>query len=339
MSNFKQIMSIIVDRVGLSIDDAFSTAKAILTGTFDDVQVAALLTGLRVKGETPEEIAGFVKAMKENCIKINTDVEVIDTAGTGGDGYRTINVSTISAIITASGGAYVLKHGNRAVSSSSGSADFLEALGFKIELEPHQVIEMLRRVKFSFIFAPKYHPLMRSIMPIRKKLGFRTIFNLVGPLSNPGNVKRQVIGVADKELMSIFAEALKLLKINHALIVHGEPGIDEASTFGKTYIIEVKREDIDSYVIEPKDLNIPIGNLRNVTTNSPSESIEKVLKVLRGEGNADVKNFILINTALAMYVANLVKDFKDGIEYADKLISDGVVLNYLESIIETSHEV
>ena len=298
----------------LSLEEAYSAALAILKMEASEVETAALLMGLRVRGEGAFEVAGFAKALRETCLRIPVnDPYVIDTAGTGGDGLRTMNVSTISALLAAYLGARVLKHGNRSVSSSSGSADFLEALGFNISVKPETALLMLNKYRFSFAFAPMYHPAMRNVMPIRKKLGIRTIFNLIGPLANPGLVRRQVLGVAEPRVMDIIAKAAALLGYDHLILVHGEPGIDEASVFGKTIVYEIKGDSMDKYTIEPRDLGLGVHELRDVVVSSPVESVEKVKRGLMGVDRAAL-DFIAVNTAMALYVAGRVKDPRDGVE-------------------------
>ncbi|ABW01874.1 anthranilate phosphoribosyltransferase [Caldivirga maquilingensis] len=298
----------------LSLEEAYNAALAILKMEAGEAETAALLMGLRVRGERAFEVAGFAKALRETCLRIPVnDPYVIDTAGTGGDGLRTMNVSTISALLAAYLGVKVLKHGNRSVSSSSGSADFLEALGFNISVKPETALLMLNNHRFSFAFAPMYHPAMKNVMPVRRRLGIRTIFNLVGPLANPGLVRRQVLGVAEAGIMGVMAEAAGLIGYDHLLLVHGEPGIDEVSVFGRTMIYEVKGNSIDKYVIEPPELGLRIHELRDVVVSNPMESIEKAKRGLMGVDEAAL-DFIAANTAMALYVAGKVKDPRDGVE-------------------------
>ena len=337
LSDFIKYVS---DGFCLSIDYSYEIAKKMLNKELSDLQIASILTALRIKGECASEIVGFVKALKESCVKIEINVPAIDTAGTGGDGFGTINVSTISAIITAAAGSYVLKHGNKAVSSSSGSADFLETLGYNIYHNPEQVKKMIEKTRFGFVYAPLYHPLMKNIAHIRKELGFRTIFNLIGPLSNPGNVRKQLLGISDRRYFDIYVEACKLLNYEHVLIVHGEPGIDEVSIFGKTIVYELKKDKIDVYEIEPSDFKIPKFNIKEVIVKSPIESVQKILNAIKPGSKLDaVKAFIAVNSGFAMYIANIVKNPFDGFEYCLKLIDDGVVEKYISELIKISREV
>ena len=342
MSMFKlsDFIRYVSDGFCLSIDYSYEIAKKMLNKELSDIQIASILTALRIKGECASEIVGFVKVLKENCVKIEINVPAIDTAGTGGDGFGTINVSTIAAIITAAAGGYVLKHGNKAVSSSSGSADFLETLGYNIYHNPEQVKKMIEKTRFAFVYAPLYHPLMKNIAHIRKELGFRTIFNLVGPLSNPGNVKRQLLGISDRKYFDIYAEACKLLDYDHVIIVHGEPGIDEVSIFGKTIIYEVKKNKVDIYEIEPIDFKLPKFDIKDVIVKSPIESVQKILNAIKPNSKLNaVKAFIAINSGFAIYLSGIVKDPFDGFEYCLKLIDDGIVEKYINELVKLSKEV
>ena len=327
----------IVDRVDVPEDVMYRVALSILNGEVDNVLVSGVLVGLRTKGESVSEICGFARAMLDSCVKVNVDdVDPIDTAGTGGDGYRTINVSTIAGLVASCvDDVYVLKHGNRSVSSSSGSADFLEALGFKIELSPESAIKLLRSVRFSFLFAPLYHPLMKNVMKVRRILKIRTIFNILGPLCNPGNVKRQVIGVSNRELMFKIAEACRILGKRRVLIVHGEPGIDEVSVFGRTFIIEVRNGKIEEYTINVEDLGLNKWKIENVMVNNPQESVKLFIDALE-RARGPVYEFILANTAAALYVAEVVSDLRDGVELAREVIEDGIALKHVRNIVEMS---
>ncbi len=334
------IVRYVVDSRCLDVNTSYEISKMMLKRELDNIEIAAILTALRVRGECASEIAGFAKAMRESCVRIEVDRPCIDTAGTGGDGYGTVNASTVAALIAAAAGAYVLKHGNRAVSSASGSADFLEALGYNIDHGPEQVKRMVERTRFGFAFAPLFHTLMRNVMPIRRRLGFRTIFNLVGPLSNPGNVKRQLLGVSDSRHLTIMAEACRELRYEHVVLVHGDPGIDEVSAFGKTRVVEVRGDKIESYEVDVSDFGIPRFDVKDVIVDSSRASVEKVMRSLRPGSRLDVvKAFIAVNAGFAMYVADLVKSTVDGFELCLKLIDDGVVAQYVDYVVRTSREV
>jgi len=327
----------IVDRVDVPEELMYRVALSILNGEVDDVLVGGVLVGLRTKGESVSEICGFARAMLDSCVRVNVgDVDPIDTAGTGGDGFRTINVSTMAGLVASCvDGVYVLKHGNRSVSSSSGSADFLEALGFRIELSPESAVKLLRTVRFSFLFAPLYHPLMKNVMKVRRMLKIRTIFNILGPLCNPGNVRRQVIGVSSRELMVKIAEACRRLGKKRILIVHGEPGIDEVSVFGRTFIVEVHGDNVESYEVDVKDLGLRMWKVEEVMVNNPQESVKMFMNALE-RTRGPVYEFLLANTAAALYVAEVVSDLRDGVELAREVVEDGLALKHVRNIVEKS---
>lgn len=318
----------------LTFEESYSLALSMLKGEVGDVEVAAALTAMRVRGEAPEEIAGFAKAARETCVRVDIgDLPAIDTAGTGGDGQRTINLSTAAALVASALGAYVLKHGNRSVTSPTGSADFLEALGYNINLKPDEAIVALRASRFAFLFAPAYHPTFARVAPIRKRLPFRTIFNLVGPLANPGQVKRQVIGVAERRLVPVMANAAVHLGLEHVLVVHGEPGVDEASPEGRTIIAEVRGGRVEEYELAPEDFGAKRGRIPRADTKE--ESVARTLGGLRGE-DVEAANAIAINAALALYVAGLAKDPRDGYEAALEAIKSGRVARHVELVVKAS---
>ncbi|MEZ0247783.1 MAG: anthranilate phosphoribosyltransferase [Thermoproteus sp.] len=319
--------------VPLSLEESYRLALSMLRGELGDVEVAAALTAMRVRGESPEEVAGFVKAARETCIKVEVDVPAIDTAGTGGDGQKTINLSTAAALAASAVGAYVLKHGNRSVTSPTGSADFLEAIGYNINLKPEEAVAAIKRSRFAFLFAPAYHPTFARVAPVRKKLPFRTIFNVVGPLANPGGVKRQVIGVAERRLMPVVANAASILGLEHVLVVHGEPGVDEASIEGPTVVMEVRKGRVEEYVVEPEDLGAPRGKIPRA--EGREESVAKTLNGLRGV-DKEAGRAIAVNAALALYVAGVVKDLRDGYELAVRAIESGDVARHVELVVKAS---
>nr|KJR72106.1 MAG: anthranilate phosphoribosyltransferase [Vulcanisaeta sp. AZ3] len=332
----RDLLDKVARRAHLTFEEAYGVARDMLGGV-DEALGAAVLMGLRVKGEAAEEIAGFAKALRDSCIKIPLGEELdrfIDTAGTGGDGFGTLNASTIAALVSAYLGAHVIKHGNRSVSSTSGSADFLEALGFNIEIPPKKVAEMALKYRFSFAFAPAYHPAMRNVMPVRRKLGIRTIFNLIGPLANPALVTRQLIGVADSSLIDVMAQAAMMLGFEKAVLVHGEPGIDEVSVFGKTIVVEVNGRRIDKYLVEPRDLGLREYRIEDVRVSSPRESVERFKRAVASADLAS-RDFITANTAFALYVAGIVRDLKDGVELVKAEFDEGV-LDYVDELVRVS---
>lgn len=318
----------------LNQDEAFEAAMGMLMDP-GEAETAAILIGMRVRGEKADEIAGFAKALRHMCIKVPLEVDAIDTAGTGGDGVGTINVSTASALLAAYLGVKVLKHGNRSVSSSSGSADFLESLGFNISLSPGAVAEMINKINFGFAFAQLYHPAMKAVAPIRKKLGVRTVFNLVGPLSNPGMVRKQVMGVAAPQLLDEIAEAAVLLGYDRLMLIHGEPGIDEASVVGETTVVDVRGSGVEKYKIDPNDLGLPRRRIEDLLAANPRDSALKVMDGLMNRNQA-VRDFIAINTAFALLVGGRTRDLRDGVEQAIQAIEEGGVAGFIERAAEVS---
>ncbi|AET32588.1 anthranilate phosphoribosyltransferase [Pyrobaculum ferrireducens] len=316
----------------LTSEEAYALGKFILSGSMSDVEVAASLTAMRVRGESAEEVAGFVKMAREFAVRVPLRLDAIDTAGTGGDGAGTINLSTAAAIVAAASGARVLKHGNRSASGMFGSADFMEAVGYNLELGPERAAELVEYVGFAFVFAPRYHPAFAKVAPVRRQLPFRTIFNLVGPLANPGLVRRQLIGVAEPRLLEVLSGAAAELGFEHAVVVHGS-GVDEVSTEGETVVYEVRGGRVERYRVEPADLGAPAVPLPRVS--SREEAVARALAGLRGE-DREATVAIAVNAAFALYVAGVVGDPRDGFELAMKTIGDGAAYRKLVEAVEAS---
>lgn len=316
--DYKTLLGRLVDGSSLSEEEAFELALELIEGKVPDVLVSAILIALRMKGETAEEIAGFAKALRSKATRVPLS-HAIDVVGTGGDGLGTLNVSTASAIL-ASIEHPVAKHGNRAVSGKTGSADLLETLGYKIEVEPDRAVELLEKTGFVFLFAPLYHKGVARVAPIRRALGVRTIFNIIGPLANPGGTRRQVIGVASRSLAKTVAEAVARLDFEKALVIHGEPGIDEASVSGQTLVYEVRGSKVDYYTIHPRDFRLQVIPVERLLVTSPEDSALRIIRAARGL-DRDAASFIELNTALALYVADVVEDLADGLEYSRILIA------------------
>ena len=317
----------IVEGKDLSFEEAYELYNILLKES--DVRIAGYLVALQAKGYTAEELAGFAKAMRDNAVRLELG-EVCDTCGTGGDGASTINVSTASAIIL-SCFKRVAKHGNVSITSKSGSANVLQAFGMRIELKPEEVKGMIDRTNFAFIFAPLYHPTLKRIMPVRKELKIKTIFNVLGPLANPANPKYQIIGVSTPDLLEKVAEALTFLGVERALVVHGD-GLDEVNPKGRTIVVEVNDGSLDRYEITPEDLRIePVGI---VPCESPEESAERIKAVFSGKGKVEDRNFIIANASLALYSAG-VGELDECVELA-KSILDGEALRKLEEIVNAS---
>ncbi len=322
----------------LSYEEAVEAARAVFDGVLSDAQVAALLVALKARGEKASEIAAFAGEIRRRALRPRElpRVDAVDTAGTGGDGKHTVNASTGAALVVAACGAYAAKHGNRSVSSHCGSADVLEELGVNIALKPDEAAELLVKERFTFLYAPLYHPAIGKVMPVRRALGVRTIFNLVGPLANPFMVSKQVVGVSSQELAPEIAEALSILGAERALVVHGEPGIDEVSVSGETRVILVEKSGADELKIAPEDLGLARRSLHEVVCSDKRSS---ALRLVRALGGVDLaaRDFIAANAGAALYAAGLASDLRDGVEAALQAISEGKALAKLASIVVSSN--
>ena len=280
-----------------------------MNGEADDEEIFDFLTLLSLKGEVSDEIAGGVYVLREKSKRVNVQ-NCVDTCGTGGDGMNTLNISTASALLLASMGIKVAKHGNKAVSSKCGSGDVLEALNIKINLEPNEIEEQINTNNFGFMFAPNYHSAMKFVGPTRKKIGKRTIFNMIGPLSNPALVQRQVVGVFDKKLLKIFANSLKNLKIKFAWIVNSEDGLDEISPYAKTKVVQLKDDKISEILIDPNNLEINADNFNSLLGDDAKFNANKMIDIFKGEDN-DFSKAVCLNAAAGLVVAEKFVDFKD----------------------------
>ena len=315
----------------LSFEDSKILFTELMEGKFDEEKIIEILEALLNKGETKYELAGGIFVLRDKATKVNTDENTIDTCGTGGDGQNSLNISTASAIVLASMGIKVAKHGNKAVSSNCGSADVLEALKININLKPREVEKSIKKFNFAFMFAPNYHSAMKYVGTARKKIGKKTIFNLIGPLSSPAKVKRQVIGVFDKKWMMPFAEALKENKVEHAFIIHSEDGMDEISPFEETNVVELKAGNINGFKINPKDLGIKTGNRENLRGKNADYNAQKIIEIFKGISN-EFSLTVALNVAAGMIVSGKENSFKIAFENAQKHLSSGVVLNHLSKI-------
>ncbi|MAJ86108.1 MAG: anthranilate phosphoribosyltransferase [Candidatus Pelagibacter sp.] len=325
MSNFVNKLK---EGQNLSFDESKSLFNQLMEGKYNDSIIIEILESLLKKGETKDEIAGGIYVLREKALKVKVDQNAIDTCGTGGDGQNSLNISTAAAIVLASMGVKVAKHGNKAVSSNCGSADVLEALKININLKPNEVEENIKKYNFAFMFAPNYHSAMKYVGPARKKLGKKTIFNLIGPLSSPAQVKRQVVGVFDKKWMKPFAEALKENGVIHAYIVHSEDGMDEISPFEKTNIIELKDDIINEFVIDPKKLGLNSSNKENLKGKNASYNSEKILEIYEGQSN-EFSQSVALNVAAGLVISGMENDYNLAFEKASYHLSSGNVLRHL----------
>ena len=314
----------------LSFEESKSIFKFLMEGKANDEQIFSFLTTLSKKGEVSDEIAGGVYVLREMSKRVNVN-DAIDTCGTGGDGKNTLNISTASALLLASMGIKVAKHGNKAVSSKCGSGDVLEKLKININLEPKEIEEEINNNNFGFMFAPNYHSAMKHVGPTRKKIGKRTIFNMIGPLSSPALVERQVVGVFDKKLLKIFANALKNLKIKFAWIVNSEDGLDEISPYAKTNVVQLKNNEISDLIIDPKELNIGAGNFNNLLGDDALFNANKMIDIFNGEDN-DFSKAVCLNAAAGLMVSEKFNHFKTAYDEARKHILSGITIKYINKI-------
>ena len=314
----------------LSFEESKSAFQILMEGKASDDQIYNFLTLLSKKGEVANEIAGGVSILREKSKRVNVD-DAIDTCGTGGDGKNTLNISTASALLLASMGIKVAKHGNKAVSSKCGSGDVLEELGININFEPNKIEESINNHFFGFMFAPNYHGAMKFVGPVRKKIGKRTIFNMIGPLSNPALVNRQVVGVYDKKLLSIFANALKNLNVEFAWIVNSEDGLDEISPYAKTSVYQIKNNEIKEFSIDPKELDIKANNFDNIIGKDSKYNSKKNEEIFQGVDN-DFSISVCLNAAAGLIVSEKFNDFRKAYNYARKHILSGKSFDYLKKI-------
>jgi anthranilate phosphoribosyltransferase len=328
MTNFiKKLES----KENLSLEDSKSLFSNIMEGKYDEDSIVKILNALSNKGETKDELAGGIFIMRSKATLVKVPSGTVDTCGTGGDGQNSLNISTASAIVLASIGIKVAKHGNKAVSSNCGSADVLKALKININLKPQEAEQSIEKVNFAFMFAPNYHQAMKHVASARKKIAKKTIFNLIGPLSSPAQVKKQVVGVFDEKWMMPFAEALKENNVENAFIVHSEDGMDEISPFAKTKIVELNNKDIKSFLINPADLNIANKNKENLKGKSAEYNAQKIIDIFKGE-DSEFTDSVALNTAAGLMVSNKEKNFKKAYELSKQHLRSGKVYEHLQKI-------
>ena len=326
----KQFIAKIKEKQNLTFDESKAAFEILMEGKANDQEIFDFLTLLSAKGEASDEIAGGVYVLRNKSKRVNVD-NCIDTCGTGGDGMNTLNISTASALLLASMGVKVAKHGNKAVSSKCGSGDVLEALNIKINLEPNDIEGQININNFGFMFAPNYHSAMRFVGPTRKKIGKRTIFNMIGPLSSPALVKRQVVGVFDKKLLKIFANALNNLDIKFAWIVNSEDGLDEISPYARTNVIQLKDNNISEIIIDPKELNVNADNFENLVGDDAKFNADKMIKIFKGEDN-DFSKAVCLNAAAGLIVNETHQNFANAYNDARVHILSNKVIKHLEKI-------
>ena len=318
------------NKQNLSFNESVAAFEILMEGKASDDEIFDFLTLLSAKGEVSDEIAGGVYVLRNKSKRVNVK-DCVDTCGTGGDGMNTLNISTASALLLASMGVKVAKHGNKAVSSKCGSGDVLEALNIKIDLEPKDIEKQIKENNFGFMFAPNYHSAMKFVGPTRKKIGKRTIFNMIGPLSSPALVERQVVGVYDKRLLKIFAEALKNLDIKFAWIVNSEDGLDEISPYAKTNVMQLKNGKISEIIIDPKELNIDANKFDDLLGDDAKFNASKMINIFKGEDN-DFSKAVCLNVAAGLIVAEKHSSFNNAYDDARKHILSGKTYKNLKKI-------
>jgi anthranilate phosphoribosyltransferase len=318
----------------LTASEMKAAMKRMMAGGMPDGEIESFLLGLRARGETAVEIAAAAEVMREHAVKLpRVFPDLLDTCGTGGDAQRTLNVSTLSAFAASAAGARVAKHGNRSVSSVCGSADLLEMLGVKIDLSPEEVSECLEKTRFGFLFAPLYHPAVKAAMPARKRIQGKTIFNVLGPLSNPAGAAYQVVGVYEDRLVRLVAEALAKLGTKRALVVHGKDGLDEISLSGETKIAEVDGTRVSEYTVVPEDFNMKREALESLRCQTPEQSLEAARRVLAGETGAPSK-IVCLNAAAALYAAGKAPSIKQGVLAVMDALENGQVQKTCKAVAD-----
>jgi anthranilate phosphoribosyltransferase len=320
----------LVNKVNLSFDESKAAFEILMDGKASESEIFDFLTLLSAKGEVSDEIAGGVYVLRDKSKRVNVK-DCVDTCGTGGDGMNTLNISTASALLLSSMGIKVAKHGNKAVSSKCGSGDVLEALNIRIDLEAKDIEDQIDKNNFGFMYAPNYHSAMKFVGPTRKKIGKRTIFNMIGPLSSPALVDRQVVGVFDKNLLRIFADALRNLNIKYAWIVNSEDGLDEISPYAKTNVVQLKKGEISEIIIDPKELNIGANKFDDLLGDDAKFNANKMIEIFKGEDN-DFSKAVCLNAAAALIVTEKNSDFKDAYNSARSHILSGKAFVNLKNI-------
>lgn len=323
-------------------DLAYAEAEAvmdeIMSGQATPVQMSAYLTALALKGETIDEITASAAGMRAHCIKLLHNLDVLEIVGTGGDGSNSFNISTTSSLVIAAGGVPVAKHGNRAASSKSGAADVLEALGVKITLTPERSAEILKKINICFLFAQNYHIAMKYVAPIRKELGIRTVFNILGPLSNPAGANMELMGVYDQSLVKPLAQVMANLGVNRGMVVYGQDSLDEISMCAPTSVCEIRDGKFTSYEITPEQFGYERCEKGALTGGTPAENAEITKAILKGEEKGPKRQAVCLNAGAALYIAGKAASIEEGVKLAESLIDSGAVLKKLEEFVEETNK-
>ena len=334
--NFKNILKIVTDGKELSYEESKEAFEIIMSGNATDAQISSFLTAIKMQGINPKVIASGAEILRAKCINISSLENTIDVVGTGGDNLGTLNISTAVSFVIAGAGVSIAKHGNYAASSKSGAANVLKALSVNIDCDIGTVQQCLDKIGICFLLAPKHHVAMKYVGKIRQEIGIRTIFNLLGPLSNPAFVKKQLLGVYDKSLILPFAESLKTLGSTNAWVVHGNEGLDEVSITGETYCAELKDGLIKEFSIHPSDIDLPCANISEIIGGEPEENAKEILALFDGKKNA-FRNVVLLNSASALVVSGNAKNLEEGAVIASKSLDEGYAMTKLKQLIELTN--
>jgi len=336
--NINQAIKAVIEKKNLNESDMLDVMNSIMTGQTTDAQIGAFLVGLSMKGETIEEITASAKVMRSLAtpVEIKSNKYLVDTCGTGGDGLGLFNISTASAFVVAAAGGKVAKHGNRSISSKSGSADVLESAGVNLNLSPSLISECIAQIGVGFMFAPAHHSAMKHAIGPRKELAVRTIFNVLGPLTNPAKAPNQVMGVYDKNLVEPIANVLKELGSRHVMVIHSDDGLDEFSIADKTYVAELKDGVVSTYSVRPEDFGLTLGDLKDIRADNADASLALITEAFSGR-NGTAKNIISLNAGAAIYVSGLTTSLQSGIDRANQVLSDGSSQKKLDEYIKVSN--
>lgn len=336
MATITEYIKPLLEGEDLSFEQANQLLSVVFEGEVPEVQIAAFLTAMRAKGATAAELAGLAKSLRDHAVPVKVDIDdLVDTCGTGGGAFKTSNISTAAAIVAAGAGVYVAKHGNRGITSKCGSADVLEQLGVKIDASAETVAECIKQAHIGFMFAPMFHPAMKYVQPIRKSLGFRTVFNILGPLANPAGATAQVLGVGDEGLMEQIAQALRLLGSRYAMVVHSN-GLDEISTAGVTKILELRDGQIADKELNAEDLGFKLTSMEELKVTDARQSAQVLRDILNGRETGPRKDIVVLNAAAGIIAGGLADDFKSAIAKAEASVNEGKASACLEKLIEVS---
>ena len=336
--NISEAIKAVISRQNLNESEMHDVMNSIMTGQTTDAQIGAFLVGLSMKGETIEEITASAKVMRAlaTSVELSSNDYLVDTCGTGGDGLGLFNISTASAFVVAAAGGKVAKHGNRSISSKSGSADVLEAAGINLNISPELISQCIEEIGLGFMFAPAHHSAMKHAIGPRKELAVRTIFNVLGPLTNPAKAPNQIMGVYDKSLVEPIANVLKGLNSRHVMVVHSEDGLDEFSIANTTYVAELKDNNISTYTVHPGDFGLEEGNLDSIKAENAEQSLALINEAFSGKKGV-ARDIIALNAGAAIYVSGLVNSFDEGITKANQILSDGSAQDKLDAYILASN--